>query len=90
MEIRKIENWLDKTDFAVHSPSDELLDRIKGIPNQFRDKGNKDIQIVHWITWLAAACFIGFMIINVSIFTKSNNDKTILEAYLPNATIYGI
>ncbi|MEY4573808.1 MAG: hypothetical protein RLZ10_3114 [Bacteroidota bacterium] len=87
MENQEIENWLDKKESTRYLPSNELLHRIKQIPYQTNPA---EKPIYHWMTWFAAACFVGFMLINLLNFTSKNSDKSNLEAYLPSKSIHGI
>jgi hypothetical protein len=87
MEKKEIENWLDKKEYTRYSPSDKLLHRIKQIPNQMNPS---EKPIYHWITWLAAACFVGFMLINLSNLSSKTSENSILEGYLPSTSIHGI
>jgi|GEM_PF-2647630 len=87
MKKKELENWLDNKDYTRYSPSDELLHRLKQIPNQTNPS---EKPIYHWITLLAAACFVGFMLINLSNLTSKTSENSILEGYFPSTSIHGI
>ena len=85
MKKDKIEFWIDKKDETTHFPSMELLTRLKNIPNE---KKLVNQTISPWILWVAAASFIGFMLINLSYVKSNSSDDNSLDSYFPTTTSY--
>jgi hypothetical protein len=85
MKKDKIEFWIDKKDEAPHFPSTELLMRLKNIPNE---KKIVNQTISPWILWVAAASFIGFMLINLSYLKSDTTNENSLDSYFPTSLTY--
>jgi hypothetical protein len=85
MNKDKIEFWINKKDDTIHLPSAELLTRLKNIPNE---KKLVNQTISPWILWVAAASFIGFMLINLSYVKSNSSDDNSLDSYFPTTTSY--
>ena len=85
MNMDKIEFWIDKKDETTHFPSMELVTKLKNIPNE--EKGVNQT-IFSWILWVAAASFIGFMLINLNYVKSNSSDDNSLDSYFPTTTSY--
>ena len=85
MNMDKIEFWIDKKDETTHFPSMELVTKLKNIPNEEKLVNQT---ISPWILWVAAASFIGFMLINLSYVQSNSSDDNSLDSYFPTTTSY--
>jgi hypothetical protein len=85
MNMDKIEFWIDKKDETTHFPSMELVTKLKNIPNE--EKGVNQT-VFSWILWVAAASFIGFMLINLNYVKSNSSDDNSLDSYFPTTTSY--
>jgi magnesium-transporting ATPase (P-type) len=85
MKKDKIEFWIDKKDENLHFPSVELLTRLKNIPNE---KNIVNQIISPWILWVAAASFIGFMLINLSYLKSDTTNENSLDSYFSTTITY--
>ena len=85
MNMDKIEFWIDKKAETTHFPSMELVTKLKNIPNEEKLVNQT---ISPWILWVAAASFIGFMLINLSYVKSNSSDDNSLDSYFPTTTSY--
>jgi hypothetical protein len=63
----------------------ELVTKLKNIPNEEKLVNQT---ISPWILWVAAASFIGFMLINLSYVQSNSSDDNSLDSYFPTITSY--
>lgn len=69
------------------TPSNELIIKLKEIPLNYERKTRSN---VNWIVILAAACFIGFMVINFLHLNQSSQESSPFEAHVSNHNYYSL
>ncbi|MFM7667911.1 MAG: hypothetical protein ACKO7D_06955 [Bacteroidota bacterium] len=86
MNNDKIERWLNQKDDTIYRPSFQLINKLKKIPyNEVRMNSRP---LNSWILWVAAASFVGFMLINFSYLKNDSKKNNSLDAYFPITTAY--
>ncbi len=82
-----INQFVEGQSFKKESPSNELLIKLKEIPLNYERKTRSNL---NWIALLAAACFIGFMVINFLHLNKSSQESSPFEVHVSNYNYYSI
>jgi hypothetical protein len=82
-----LNHFLESRSFEKENPSNELVIKLKEIPLKYeRNLGST----MNWILLLAAACFIGFMAVNLHHLNQTNEEKNPFETHLTNYNYYSL
>ena len=86
MNTNKIDQWLNSKNDSVHIPTESFVNRLKKIPAEVNSY-QEDFPM--WITWVAAASFVGIMLLNLNYLNNSSQDDKVLDSYFSNSINYG-
>lgn len=86
MNPTKIEHWINLKDKSIHLPTAQLINRLKEIPT-IENSNNESLS--NWISWLAAASFVGIMLLNLNYLNTNSAEDSILESYFSTTINYG-
>jgi hypothetical protein len=82
-----INHFLEGRSMTFKNPSNELVIKLKEIPMNYERKTRSNL---NWIVLLAAACFIGFMVINFLHLNQSSQESNPFDAHFSNFSYYSL
>jgi len=82
-----LNHFLEGRSFTKENLSNELVIKLKEIPLKYERKISANL---NWILLLAAACFIGFMVVNLHHLNQTNEEKNLFGTHLTNYNYYSL